>query len=121
MRDRRSVAVSFKKRRSAVVSVGSVKGLLRLVLVLVCLMRAFACGDFTDSGPREIDEISFDPFPTTRVLGAGDLETLREAPDDGTLVFDPAPASLACRAIALPATLADVVATSKPLPVTVTP
>lgn len=71
------------------------KGPWRLVLGLMCLVCAFACGDTGASGPREIDEISFEPFPTTRVLGAADLETLREAPDDGTLVFEPAPAALA--------------------------
>ena len=51
---------------------------------------AAACGD--DEGGDEITAI---PFPTTIELSAEDLASLESAGDDGTLVFDPAPASLA--------------------------
>lgn len=51
---------------------------------------AAACGD--DEGGDEITAI---PFPTTIELSAEDLASLESAGDDGSLVFDPAPASLA--------------------------
>lgn len=90
------MAVSFKNRQSPIASVLRVKWPLRFVFALVCLLSAVACGDSSEPEARaDIDEIDYEVFPTTRVLSPADLQSLQTAGEDGTLVFDPSPASLA--------------------------
>ncbi|MBS2012218.1 MAG: hypothetical protein JST00_04995 [Deltaproteobacteria bacterium] len=72
------------------------KWTLRLLLALLCVVAAVACGDSpAPSSGDDLDEIDYQVFPTTRVLSAADLASLQTASEDGTLVFDPAPSSLA--------------------------
>lgn len=92
------MAVSFKNRESPIANVLRVKWRLpvRFLFALICIVSAVACGDSPEPAARpEIDEIDYEVFPTTRVLSAADLQSLQTASEDGTLVFDPSPASLA--------------------------
>lgn len=92
------MAVSFKNAHVAIASVLRVKWRLpvRLLFALLCIATAVACGDSPEpAASAEIDEIDYEVFPTTRVVSPADLQSLQTAAEDGTLVFDPSPASLA--------------------------
>lgn len=85
-----------RDERAPVASLQLVKWLNRLVLGLLCALLAVACGDSDTNGDwPEVDEIDFEVFPSTRVLSSGDVASIVTASEDGTLVFEPAPASLA--------------------------
>lgn len=69
------------------------------VWALVCLLTGVACGGSPEApapvpSEPEIDEISYELFPTTRLLSSGDLAAIQSAGDDGMLTFDPAPSAL---------------------------
>lgn len=70
--------------------------ILRVAWILTLLLCAVSCGDTDEAAPvePEIDEISYEVFPTTRVLSTEDLDTIRSLTEDGTIEFAPAPRSL---------------------------
>ena len=63
---------------------------IRVVLML-SVMSAVACKHHD----ADKDTITYELFPSTRLLAAADLESITADGEDGTLVFEPAPAVLA--------------------------
>jgi hypothetical protein len=61
-------------------------------LVALILLSAIACKDDDEA---QNDRIEYELFPSSRLLATADLESIVADGEDGTLVFQPAPASLA--------------------------